>query len=399
MRKVFVLLFASVLSEFGDWLAFIAIASLTQSISKSVFNLGVYFSIRAFSTIVSSPLIGHYVDTHSKKSTLILMRTFQACAVAPLIFIHDVKLIFFIAFLLAPLDLAYSSALRSIIPELTDGDQLSRANAILSGGSNLLMVLGPAISGILLSIISFRTAFIIDSLSYLFAVVVLILFLGGGYKKKQNATQHNNRTANQNAVLTSSIFHSIKDIFSDKYLKFVGTSLVMLMLGGGAVNALMPAYAIRLGGTHIFGAITSAVGVGFFVGSAFMAWYRITKPLNVMLISLMLIAIADIGWAISSSVSVAIILGLINGIGNELFGTNMTTYIQQNTPRNQQGKRFSAISAISEVSSVLSSGLGGIIGTLFGLRVAFSLAGLAAVIPGVLGFFISNSAYVSDDGL
>jgi len=161
------------------------------------------------------------------------------------------------------------------------------------------------------------------------------------------------------------------------------------MIGGGAVNTIMPAFALMIGDARTFGYMTSLTGTGFLItSSALMLKTLAISPQKLVAAGLGVIAAADLTWYAAHEPTLAVAIAFVNGVGNELFGLGFTIFLQAGAKAHRLPRLLAAVSLAREGASVISPILGGTLGGLLGIRVVFLFA---AALTGT-GIFISSLA-------
>jgi predicted MFS family arabinose efflux permease len=135
------------------------------------------------------------------------------------------------------------------------------------------------------------------------------------------------------------------------------------MCSSGARQVLGPIVADRaLGGATAWGTILAFQSAGLIVGGVIALRLRPQRPLLVGVLGLFLWGVTIPALALELPVLVIAVLGLIGGIGVELFGVYWDTALQQHVPRH----------ALSRVSSY--DALGSIVAIPIGLAIAGPIA-------------------------
>jgi len=176
------LLVAQTVSEFGDWLIFIFVVTTIYSLSKSAVLLGVFFTIQSVTTIAVAPFAGYALERAGLARLLYMGRLLQSVSLLlPLmvsVLTRDHRWMILSLFAVSPIlrtvDVVLGIGVSTLLPQLFSGKELVRANAAFSTASNLLVVIMPALSGVLISYLSFSRALTVDSASYAVAGLVIL---------------------------------------------------------------------------------------------------------------------------------------------------------------------------------------------------------------------------------
>lgn len=152
----------------------------------------------------------------------------------------------------------YFASQRLVLPELVGEDEkvVSQANAIVEGAQRATALLGPALAGILIAAIGATKVLYIDAATFVFAFVVLLLFVPRHPPLPQ--------TGESRGVLAG-----IRFLLHDRLLRVLGaTAMVANGLGMMLATALpVLAYEEFDGSARVAGAFFAAFGAGAVVGS------------------------------------------------------------------------------------------------------------------------------------
>ncbi len=399
------LLAAQAVSEFGDWLIFIFVVTAIYSLSKSAVLLGVFFTIQSVTTIAVAPYAGYVLERAGVARLLYAGRFLQSLslllplAVAVLAREHRWMILsLFATFpILRAVDVVSGIGVSAFLPQLFSGKELVRANAAFSTASNILVVVMPALSGVLIAYLSFSQALTIDLASYAIAGLVALPVL-----TRLTSAAREQRSTNDNTAVRSGegffgqigrLFEVVKTI---PVARFATLVIFVFMIGGGAVNTIMPAFALMIGDARTFGYMTSLTGAGFLITSAALMFKTLAiSPQKLVAAGLGVIAVADLAWYAAHDPVPAVAIAFVNGVGNELFGLGFTTFLQTSMKARYLPRLLAAVSLAREGASAVSPVFGGVLGGLLGVRSVFLFA---AALTGT-GLFVSSLANgrINDD--
>ncbi len=376
---------SSAISEFGDWLVFLFAATTLAQNAHSAYLLGAFFSITSLISIAAAPFADAVIKRIGYPRLLFWGRLLQALFVllmlSAAVFAKGEWLlpVYILAVfpLLKVVDLYTGIGFVALLPEIFPDDQLLRANAAIATAGNLLSVIAPAVSGLLVAALSFHYVLAFDALSYFIAAVVLLPILprlaklGTAEKKESDAA-----TATRLGVKIKSLLAIFRALPIARNAALIS---ILFILSGGVVNTIMPAFALMIGDATTYGFITSATGLGFLATSALlMIFFNRVSAKSLVIAGIVIIAGVDAFWAYTHSASAAVVAALINGVGNELYGLGLKTLLQTHIPAPQLVRVYSGLTIVEESTGTVSPMLGGIAAAAFGVRSALVLAaGLA----------------------
>lgn len=141
-------------------------------------ELGVVLAARMVPMLCFILVGGAVADRFPRRTVLIVANAGGALtqgAVAVVLITHnyDLLLISVLSAANGVLDALTSPALRGLVPELVEQDQLRKANALLSSVRNATKLIGPALAGVLVATTGSGPTIAIDAVSYLLAALIL----------------------------------------------------------------------------------------------------------------------------------------------------------------------------------------------------------------------------------
>jgi MFS family permease len=313
-------------SLLGSSMAPVALAFAILDASHSTSDLGIVLAVRMIPLLAFLLVGGAVADRFSRRTVLVTANLgaaiTQGAVAAVLITDHyNLLLVAALEFGNGALDAFTMPALRGVVPELVDKDQLRQANSLLGSTKNATKILGPTVSALLVLAVGSGPAIAFDALTFL---------LAAGCLTRLNLTAK--VVAQRSTVLTD-----IRDGWSEfRRIPWVWTvtisSGLMNLVQTGTWQILGPALTKQTSGVATWGFVLSARGVGLLVMSVLM--YRLVVRHLLRLGQLMsalgalpLIALGlrlDAPWLIASA--------FIAGLGSSVSGISWDTSLQEHVP-------------------------------------------------------------------
>ncbi len=158
---------------------------------------------------------GVIADKYNRKLIMIFSNLSQALTVIiiPIILYfgyENMLLIGILAFVRASFSTFFPPALNALVPMITSKDRLVSVNSLLATSGQLAYLIGPLAAGLILSVVSIQYLFIIDSTSFLIAILILAFIILPAQTKKPEKQ-----------------FSSIKEIFSG--IKYASKNINLLV--------------------------------------------------------------------------------------------------------------------------------------------------------------------------
>lgn len=166
------------ISSFGSFVNFVALNLFAYQVTGSALHTGLFMALRLASGFAAGLVAGHLVTRYSRKALMIGSDLGQAAgllslALAPAGLAEG--LLYPLAVVLGIGRTLFTVSLRSSVPEMVGAESRVRANALLVTGRSIAMVAGFASAGLIVAVFGFRTAFLVDGVSFLFSAATLAL--------------------------------------------------------------------------------------------------------------------------------------------------------------------------------------------------------------------------------
>jgi len=252
-----------IVSNSGDWVNYVALTSLVWHLTGSAWMLAALRACHAVPFLLLSPFSGVLVDRWNRRTTLIVVDLLRAGLVLLFPLVHDVTAILLITLAFNIVSTFYAPAKNALIPRVVSQDRLLSANSLSSTTSNMAMILGPALGGILLAASGTTAAFLFDSTTFLFSVAaVASMSVSGSIKRKAAATRPS---------AWQDLSEGFRFVASRSAVRAVLLMELALAAGWGSVNVIAVVIAEKVlgGGSAEYGLLLTATGVGALGGALF----------------------------------------------------------------------------------------------------------------------------------
>jgi len=220
---------------------------------------------------------------------------------------------------------------QAILPEIVGEEQLMNAVSLNTLGTNSLRLFAPAVTGFLIDAFDFNAVYFAMTGMYLMAVV-FILFL-----------PHTSKIT----ISSTSALSSIKEGL--KYIRHQTTIILILLFTLFVVMLSMPYFMLmpiftdeilKVGASGM-GILMSVSGIGAMVGSLFLASLPNKKRGLMLLISCLILGVALIGFAFSTSWYLSLGMIIFVGLGTTGRMTLGNTLIQYYVDSEYRGRVMS----------------------------------------------------------
>jgi hypothetical protein len=380
------------ISALGDQFALIALPWLALVLTGSALALGTVLAVMAVPRAVLMIVGGAFVDRWSPRRVMIASNAARFAAVSllgviVLAGVAELWMLYFFAFAFGIADAFFYPAQTAIVPALVDGDQLQQANGITQGTTQLTVLIGPALAGIVIAALGsagstpgatgIGLALVVDGLTFVASLVTLLLI------------RRRHTLATESGSVVGQIAEGIRFVWQAPVLRVVMLlSMVvnLLIVGPFSVGLPVLAYTRLPEGAAAFGLIMSAFGGGSLLGLGAATLLPPLPPARFGSVVLSLLALSGLGVAalsLAQSTVVALIISAL--IGTILGYTNISfiTWVQRRVPGALMGRVMSLLVFASVSLVPISIAIAGAV-------VDFSLSGL--LIVSGLGMFVLTLA-------
>jgi MFS family permease len=373
-RQFLALWLANLVSNFGDWLAVLALFSLIafrwQGTPYQVSGILISFVIPA---ALLGPIAGVFVDRWSVKRTMIASDLVRAVLAALLALAGSLPPLYLLIFALSAVSCFFLPAQMVAIPQLVRKEELLVANALNSQTMNLNRVVSPAVAGALVAWKGEELCFYLDSTSFLFSAAMLSLLA----LPRRTAAPGAERKA-----MRTELGEGLRFIVQHRALLFLISSMVAAILALGAFDALIAVYVRDILGaqSEVFGTIISVVGAATIAGSLAIGRFgQRHSKLRLVVMGILALGLSVLVLAAFGRVWVTLVCCLGFGLGVSCVLVPSQTLIQEETPAEILGRVSSTSMSLMTVAQLLSFLAAGAIAEWLGIRNLYYLVALALV--------------------
>lgn len=372
------------ISQFGTWMQRTAVVWVVYSITHSALLLGVTIFAEQFPSFLFSVLGGVAADRYDRYKVIKITQItsmIQAIMLAVLVYTgHTVVwAILLLSVILGIINAFDVPARQALVHEVVaDQADLPNALSLTTATASMAQLLGPALSGIVLSAFGAATCFLINAASFGGVIISLLLMRLPAHVPKRSEKRP---------------FAEFAEGF--EYLgKTPGIGLVIVMLAIVSLlvlpyNTVLPVFAkvIFKGDASTFGYITSFVGVGAVLGTIFLASRKPGAQLKkILFISTLGMGVGLICFSQIRTFPLAMFFAALTGFGSIAQFTVSNIIVQSESDPKMRGRVIGillmAIFGMMPLGSLLVGGVSQRIGApltvlsqgIIALVVAFGFA-------------------------
>jgi MFS family permease len=371
-------------SQLGDRLAMVAFPWLVYQATGSALSTGGILALYSLPYVLFGAFAGVVIDRLNKRALMVAADVMRAglIVLVPLAAERSLPAVYVLSFLVASVGVFFEPTKLAILPEIVTREKLLRANSLLATGDNLTEVVGYALAGAVVAIVTVSNAFRLDALTFLVSACALMAM---PYRAPARAAQRAARSFGRELREGMSYLRHHRGLAANTVMVLAAAA----GLGAGYPLTFLFAVQVLDGGAGTFGLFEAAIGAGYLLGSLAVATAatRLRKGLA-MTIGLAIMGTSIVLIAAVPSAAAAIVPFFIVGTANAVVLIAIDTYVQEVVPDGMLGRVWGARFALTQGTYALSVLAGGALATTVDIRVLFIAAGLLVAIPGIVALFI-----------
>lgn len=374
-RNVWIILTGEFVAGLGLWLGIIGNLEFMQEKVPSDFVKALILAGGLLAGVAIGPLAGRLTDQGSKKKIMLISSIVRALSVLFMfVAIETGSVLWMVVFLVFLQGSAafYFPALQAAIPLIVKERELLALNGIHMNVSTLSRVIGTAIAGILLTLISLRDVYALSLVAYLL-LAVATWFLKIDETAVPSATKVDKSSGGFKDVFP--IIKSIPVIF----MTLVMTLIPLLFIGG--FNLLVINISELQDSTAIKGWIYTAEGIAFMIGAFVIK--RIGEKFSVFSILFtfsFLIGVAQLMLYFADIPAVSIAAFVLFGFSVGCFFPTAVTIFQTRMPKDYHGRFFSFRNMLDRIVFQVVLLVTGFFLDLIGLQLMVILFGISSIL-------------------
>ncbi len=356
----------------------------------TIISVAFFFSF--LPQFIFGPLAGVFTDRWNRKLMIALSDFFQAITTLSLVllFFFDLQQVWMIILINSIRGLFQGfhwPAVNAIIPLMIPKKHLSRMNAINYIFTGLVNTMGPVIAGTLLLLLPIDQILWVDILTFLFAIIPLLLIRIPPLPKKEKIRKEKSYFGEFKIGLKAIkiVPGLLTLLFVATILNFLGTPFSTLMIFFVEVT--------HFGTVENTAFVLASIQAGMFVGAIIVVIKKVWK--KKILIIFLGIFIGEIGHLIlalapSRNFTIISIGGFIFAFIVPFVNTMFLTILQTVIPPDKQGRVMSNVITIVTLVSPLGMIISGPIAQVIGIEVLFITSSLLNIIFIVIVWMFSN---------
>ncbi|MGM7634879.1 MFS transporter [Bacillus sp. Hm123] len=337
-KNVWILLCGEFVAGLGLWLGIIGNLEFMQERVPSDFLKSIILAVGLLAGIAVGPLAGKVTDQISKKTVMLVSGFVRTISVIfMLIAIETGSVWWMITFLVCTQISAafFFPALQAAIPLVVEEKDLLRLNGVYMNVSTLSRIIGTAVAGILLAIMSLSMVYISSLIAYLLLFALTFLLTLDESKTEQGSVKEEQATGS-----------GFKDVFPIiKGLPLVFMTLILTLvplLFVGAFNLMVINISEIQDSSTIKSWIYTAEGIAFMLGAFFVKQIsQKLSPYMILFVFSFIIGLSQMLLYFAHVPFLSVLAFVLFGFAVGCFFPTSATIFQTRVPKDFHGRFFS----------------------------------------------------------
>lgn len=377
-KNLSILLCGQLISQVGDKFYMLALSYWVLETTGSTAMMGLVLSCALFPSLVLGFVSGAFIDKYDRKTIIVvtdLIRGVVISAVAAAYFWDALNIpVIISAQILLSINAAFfDPAIPSVIPQIVENDQLTKANSKTQFISGFSSIAGPVLGGMAVAGFGYSFIFIFNALSF---------FISGFFEMFLNIPKIV-RKDKKETTIKQDIIQGYKYILLDKRLIIIIAMVAVIHFFVGSIEVIIPVFAVSLkgNGAHNLGYIQASFGLGAVLMAFIISIISINRKevkllfTAIFVVGLTFLGIAGFSLAGFNAVIPFLFIFLFIGSLIILAGTSFKSILQKNVDNEIAGRVFSVVSSVGNGSIPLAMLIYGILLTYFSFNKLLMVTG------------------------
>ncbi|MGM0865528.1 MAG: MFS transporter [Bacillota bacterium] len=382
-KNVWILLIGEFIAGLGLWLGIIGNLEFMQEKVPSDFLKSVILASGLLAGLAVGPLAGRITDQANKKTVMLISGFTRALSVIFMLIAIDTGSVLWMVVFLVSIQISaafYFPALQAAIPMVVKEKDLLQMNGVHMNVATLSRILGTALAGVLLVVISLTLVYVLSLVAYL-ALFVMTLFLS--IEETATTSQHGEKPKGASFKEVFPVIKGLPIVF----MTLVMTLIPLLFIGG--FNLMVINISELQDSSAIKGWIYTAEGIAFMTGAfAVKKMGEKMSPYKILFFFSFIIGIAQMILYFATSPIMSVLAFTVFGFAVGCFFPTAATIFQTRIPKEFHGRFFSFRNMLDRLIFQVVLLLTGLLLDLVGLQMMTVLFGFLSLI--MTGLFYSR---------
>lgn len=387
-NKSFVKLWlAGFLSMLGDYVFSISLYIWVYGFTGSMVALSSSIFFQFLPRLIMSPIAGIVVDRFDRKKVLIIADSLRAFILSGLFFIQNtdkIIIVYLIILFNAAITMIARPAKSAIVPLVIQKELLIKYNSFKELTESLILVLGPAIGGILAAT-GFSFVIAIDIVSFIVSAILISTI-----SLKEN-TQIQEKIKTKKFSFSGELKYAVNLFKANHVFSGIASITVLMALAQGGINVLFLPFLLEVvkASEVQFGIVLAFQGMGSVIGSILAGVYSTYSKANWIIGGGALCSgIALLFYTTFPILNLVLIVALLEGIAIMGVFIFIPSLVQKYFKEENLGKVFGFLDSFESGSLLLSMGLSGALAGIWGIQATLHILAMFYLIAGIIGIYL-----------
>lgn len=388
------LMLAQTISSIGDWLSIVAIITLVGlKWNASPLEVSFIFLCLAAPMALFGPIAGSLADRLNRKTLMVVSDLIRAGLILILTIADTILVVYVCLFAVGIFSSVFIPAKNGKLKEIVSENEMKSAMSLSAMIDSSTKVLGPFLSGMLVSALGSQLVFLVDSITFI-ASALILFFLPQSVYSVENKGQENYSNTSFRTEFTIGFAFIKSNLFLLLGMVFLGISLLLIQLADSQLIVLIR--ELSSASPDLFGYLVTASGVGMFLSGFILARKTGYNSFTLMLIGALGLGISFGTMALFTFFDAGLsmiwmpFLGFLAGFSATLVFVPFHAAVQIETPVHMTGRVFGVINSVATTATIFGPLLGGWLSTVVGVLPAFFISSSLLVFISLIGSLINK---------
>jgi len=393
VRSFLALSIGQTVSQFGDRLNHMALIALVSELMPgSTFKFSKLMIFVTVPGLIFGPISGVFIDRWNKKKVLFFCDLMRGALVLLIPFLPHEQVVFAVVFLVFSAGLFYSPARNALVPSVIAKRKILMAGSVSNFSARASTVVGAVLGGMIVGYFGWRLSFYIDSASYLFSAMMLLLVTYRPAPRPEPETavaeaprpkRGFNTLLRESERLFVDVWEGIKFAFRHKWTVFGFSCSLTLAVAGASIYVLVIVLVKEVlnKGMEGLGTLIGSVGVGMIVGSVLTGRFgHKTTERRIVLGGMVAFALCIMAFARMKSLPLMNAWAGAAGAALSPVFICLDAMLQKTVPEQFRGRVFSARDALMNGGFLVASVLVGLVAENLDKADTLTVVGLLVIL-------------------
>ncbi|MCA1060227.1 MFS transporter [Rossellomorea aquimaris] len=399
-KSFITLMTAQAISGLGDWLSIVAIITLVGlKWEATPMQMSLIILSLALPMALLGPVTGTIADRMERKTLMVFSDVVRGVLILLLTLATNVWMVYGCLFLTGMFSSVFIPAKNGKLKELVANENIKGAMSLSSTIDSGTKVIGPLVSGILVSLIGTYNVFYLDSATF-FLSAILIFLLPKAVKEVEVEVEKRDGPSFKEEIKVGFSFIK-KSSFLLYGLFLLGVSLLILQLSDSQFIVLLR--QLTDVSPNLLGYLVSSAGVGMLLTGIYLS-----RKTEYNAFVLMCIGVLGIGlgfglmgvltyFDLSLSMLWVPALGLMAGASAGFVFIPFQAATQEKTPVHMTGRVFGVVNSTTTTATIIGPLAGGALATLIGIIPSFIVTGSLLIVLFIVSITVKNKVEEETD--